>query len=80
MIRFCMRIFTLKADLYTCTQVPLSQRQGTGFCNGVGHVPVETGGVAIHKISITHSNLNDQIIKPSQSSITRIIKLLDRQY
>ncbi|KAL8118256.1 uncharacterized protein LOC141723649 isoform X2 [Apium graveolens] len=51
-----------------CWQVPLSQRQGTGFCNGVGHVPVETGGVAIHKISITHSNLNDQIIKPSLSN------------
>ncbi|KAK1380997.1 hypothetical protein POM88_027741 [Heracleum sosnowskyi] len=37
-------------------QVPLSQRQGNGFCNGAGHVPGETGDEASQKISVTHSN------------------------
>ncbi|KAK1354359.1 hypothetical protein POM88_047615 [Heracleum sosnowskyi] len=37
-------------------QVPLSQRQDNGFCNGAGHVPGETGDEASQKISVTHSN------------------------
>ncbi|KAK1363366.1 Inactive ubiquitin carboxyl-terminal hydrolase 54 [Heracleum sosnowskyi] len=37
-------------------QVPLSQRQGNGFCNGAGHVPGETGDEASQKISVIHSN------------------------
>ncbi|KAK1401910.1 hypothetical protein POM88_001515 [Heracleum sosnowskyi] len=37
-------------------QVPLSQRQGNGFCNGAGHVPGETGDEASQKISVTHNN------------------------
>ncbi|KAK1400184.1 hypothetical protein POM88_010047 [Heracleum sosnowskyi] len=61
-------------------QVPLSQRQGNGFCNGAGHVPGETGDEASQKISVTHSNCNDHIIKLNVSSVMRIIKLLDRQF
>ncbi|KAK1372799.1 hypothetical protein POM88_023944 [Heracleum sosnowskyi] len=60
-------------------QVPLSQRQGNGFCNGAGHVPGETGDEASQKISVTHNNCNDHIIKLNVSSVMRIIKLLDRQ-